>query len=703
MPTVARMEQPFLEDAFRVHWSRLTPDHVEADITHALKLAQANIDRLASEIPVELTFENTLLALEEADSVLGIAWGKVGHLNSVKDSKALRKAYNLMLPKVSEFSAKIPLNAGLWRRIKAYSETDEAKSLTGTRKRYLEETVTSFKNSGADLPPEKKKRMEEIQAELARITQKYSENCLDSVNAWEWIVDNEADLAGLPELAKEQALQSAKSKNLGMDDAPQWRFTLQAPSMIPVLRYAENETLRREVWTAFSEIATREPHDNRPLVGQILQLRQEKAELLGFSNFADLVLNRRMAKTGKKALAFEDEMHAKIKVQFDEETAELDAFRAEQLGIPLEPMEPWDVAYWAEQLRKQKFDFDAEELRPYFPVDRVLNGLFEITQKLFGVSIKEADAIYSEEPTASNSESGYEVWNDDVKVFELFDETESHIGSFYTDWFPRESKRSGAWMNYTLTGDRSNGKREPHLGQIHGNMSPPTAGKPALLSHSDVLTVFHEFGHLIHHLFGDVEIKSMNGVNVAWDFVELPSQILENWCWDREGLDFFARHYETGEKIPEELYQKMIAAKNFNSASFSMRQLSFGKMDLEMHMRYSEWKDSDLEMELESILEPYVAKRKRKVPVYLYNFGHLFSDATGYAAGYYSYKWAEVLDADAFTRFEKEGLLNSETGKDFKDKVLSKGNAEDPYKLFVDFMGRDPDPDALLRREGLLS
>lgn len=703
MPTVARMEHPFLEDTFRVHWSRLTPDYVKADITQALEAAQANIDELASQTPEELTFENTLLALEEADSVLGVAWGKVGHLNSVKDSKELREAYNLMLPKVSEFSAKIPLNESLWKRIKAYSETAEAKSLSGTRKRYLEETVSSFKNSGADLPEEKKKRMEEIQAELARITQKYSENCLDSVNAWELVVDDEADLSGLPDLAKEQALQSAKSKDLGSEEGPKWRFTLQAPSMVPVLRYADKESLRRDVWRAFSEIATKEPLDNRPLVGQILERRQEKAELLGFNNFADLVLNRRMAKTGERALAFEDEMHAKIKAQFDKDNVELDAFRAKQLGIAIEPMEPWDVAYWAEKLRKQTYDFDAEELRPYFPVDRVLDGMFEITQKLFGVSIRESEAIYSDTPTATNPDTGYEVWNEDVKVFELLDESGTHIGSFYTDWFPRESKRSGAWMNYTLTGDRSNGKKEPHLGQIHGNMSPPTEGKPALLSHNDVLTVFHEFGHLIHHLFGDVEIKSMNGVNVAWDFVELPSQILENWCWDRQGLDLFARHYETGEKIPDELYEKMIAAKNFNAASFSMRQLSFGKMDLEMHMHYSEIKDKDLETELENILEPYVAKRKRKVPVYLYNFGHLFSDPTGYAAGYYSYKWAEVLDADAFMRFENEGLLSSETGKEFKDKVLSKGNSEDPYELFVDFMGRDPDPDALLRREGLLS
>lgn len=696
------MDHPFLEENFRVHWSRLTPDHVRVDIEKALETAQANIDALADQLPEELTFENTMLALEEADEQLNVAWGKVGHLNSVKDSKELREAYNLMLPKVSEFHAKIPLNEGLWRRIKAYSETDEAQSLTGIRKRYLEETLASFKNSGADLPPEKKQRMEEIQAELAKLTQKYSENCLDAINAWEMIVENEADLAGLPALARDQALQSAKSKGLGSEEKPVWRFTLHAPSLLPILKYADKEDLRKTVWQAFNEIGTKEPYDNHPLVGEVLALRQEKAELLGFKHFADLVLERRMAKNGERALAFEDEMHAKIKAQFDRENAELDAFRCEQLGIDLEPMEPWDVGYWAEKYRQSKYEFDEEELRPYFPVNRVLDGMFEITQKLFGVTIRKAEAVYYESPSSTDSEAGYEVWNDDVEVFEIFDDTGAHTGTFYTDWFPRESKRSGAWMNYTLTGDRSNGKKEPHLGQIHGNMSPPTNGNPALLSHRDVETVFHEFGHLIHHLFGNVEIKSMNGVNVAWDFVELPSQIMENWCWDRKGLDLFARHFETGETIPEDLYRKMIAARNFHAASFAMRQLSFGKMDLEMHIRYQELKDCDLEAELEKVLQPYLAKRKRKAPVFLYNFGHLFSSPTGYAAGYYSYKWAEVLDADAFTRFEKEGLLNPETGQDFKEKILSKGNSEDPLKLFVDFMGREPDPEALLRREGLL-
>jgi len=691
---------PFLDTSFKVRWSRLTPEHVEADIQKALDDAQANIDALAAPTDEVLTFENTPLAMDEATEALNVAWGKVNHLNSVRDSKELREAYNKMLPTVSEFFAKIPLNEGLWKRLSAYAETDEAKALTGIRKRFLDDAMAGFIRSGADLPADQKKRFEEIEAQLAKITQKYSENVLDATNAWELIIDDEARLAGLPELAREQAQQNAEKKGHGDAENPKWRFTLQAPSLIPILKYAEDDDLRKTVWTAFSEIGRKEPHSNLDSVWEILKLRDEKAKMLGYQSFADYSTERRMAKSGAKALSFEEDMHDRILSIFEKETKELEAFRAEKLGVEPELMEPWDVAFWAEKYRKEKFDFDSEQLRPYFSADRVLEGMFEITQKIFGVTIREAKATFSEDPSTEDSDA-YETWDESVKVFEMLDESGDHIGSFYTDWFPRESKRSGAWMNYSLTGDRSEGKKEPHLGMIHGNMTPPTATKPALLSHDDVTTIFHEFGHLIHHLFGDVEIKSMNGVNVAWDFVELPSQIMENWCWDRKALDLFARHYETGEAIPEDLYQKLVNTRSFNAATFAMRQLSFGKMDLEMHHHFANFSEDKLEDQLKVLLETYAAKRKTEPKLNLYSFGHLFSDPMGYAAGYYSYKWAEVLDADAFTRFEKEGILNPDTGREFKAKLLSKGNSEDPMKLFVDFMGREPDAEALLRREGL--
>lgn len=695
------MQNPFLDNSFRIHWSRLTHDQVEEGITTALELAQQNIDALAADTEEVLTFENTMLAFEKSGEELGSAWGQVNHLNEVRDSKEFREVFNKMLPKVSEFQSKIPLNDGLWKRIKAFSETAEAGTLNSVQKRYLDETISEFKSSGADLPVDEKKHLEELQAELAKLTTRYSENTLDAVNAWEYVTDDKNELAGLPDLAIEQAFESAKSKDLATDESPKWRITLQAPSYLPVSRFADSDALREKLWRAFTSVGTQEPHDNRDLVGQILALRHEKAQLLGFDQFSDLALELRMAKNGATAMKFEDDLHSKIKSAFDIESKELEDFRANELGIDHELLEPWQIMYWSEKYRKAKFDFDSEALRPYFPMENVLAGMFDITQKLFGVTIKEAKAIYSETPSTENDDSGYEVWNDDVKVYEIFDDTGNHTGTFYTDWFPRESKRGGAWMGYAKTGDRANGKKEPHLGMIHGNMSPPTEGKPALLSHDDVTTVFHEFGHLIHHLFGDVEIKSLNGVNVSWDFVELPSQIMENWCWFKEGLDLFAHHFESGAVIPDDLFEKMNNARTFNAASFSMRQLSLGKMDMEIHLNYAELKD-DLESNLEKILAPYIAPRKTKASAYLYNFGHLFSDPVGYASGYYSYKWAEVLDADAFTRFEKEGLLNGDTGREFKDKILSRGNSEDPLKLFVDFMGREPDPDALLKRDGLL-
>ncbi len=689
------MQKPFLDNKFQITWSELKPESIVSDITEAIEIAQNQVDLISQPCPSgdDLTFENTLIALESAYEALSRPWGLVSHLDSVSNSDPLREAYNAMLPKVSEFYSKVPLNSGLWNRIKAYSETEEAKSLSGTRLRFLEETLSDFQNSGADLPSEDKSRLMQIESELAQKTQKYSENVLDSTNQWELIVDNEKDLSGLPENSKAAALENAKSKEIGSEENPKWRFTLQAPSYFPVLEHVHSDSIRKKVWEGTCSIGASGDYDNSNLVWEILKLRQKKAELLGKKNFADQVLQRRMAKDGATALAFVEDLHQRTKPFFDVETEELEKYKSQVDGGESSAMEPWEIAYWSEKRRKAEYDFDDEELRPYFSMEKVIDGMFSIATKIFGIRINQP-------------ENQPEAWHEEVKFYEIHDEDSgAHLGSFYTDWFPRESKRSGAWMNYLRTGEpQADGTRSPHLGLMCGNMTPPVAGGPALLKHDEVETVFHEFGHLLHHLLGEVEVKSLNGVNVAWDFVELPSQIMENFCWDRQSLDLFALHHETGDPIPNDLYQKMMAARNYRSATAMMRQLSLGKLDLELHINEAQTasENKNLDDLTESLLSEYSIPTMTRPSTMARRFGHLFASPTGYAAAYYSYKWAEVLDADAFTRFSKEGIMNPDTGRDFREKILSRGNSDDPKTLFHNFMGREPDPEALLIRSGLV-
>lgn len=701
MPEISH---PFLEDEFHIRWSRLVPDAVEPDIKLALEVAETNIAALCEDFePDSLTFENTLLALEKATEDLSSAWGKVGHLDSVRNSDALRESYNAMLPEVTQFFSRIPLNEKLWRRLKTFSESASVDALSDVQKRFLGETVSDFVRSGADLPAGAKKRLEEVQSELARITQKFSENVLDSTNAWELVIEDRDRLAGMPETALAILQSEAAAKNLGTEEEPVYRITLKAPVYFPVLEYADDESLRREVWEGSITVGRDGEFNNTDLIWDILRLRQEKATILGKDNFADQVLENRMAKDGATALGFVEDLAAKTRPFFEKDIEELRAFRKEKQPEWSGDFEPWDVGYWAEKLRKARYDFDEEEVRPYFAINNVINGMFRLTEKIFGFKIEERETAFAV-PGETPGSDGVEVWNPDVKFYDLHDaESGDHLGSFYADWHPRDDKRGGAWMNYLRTGDTVGTEgREPHLGLICGNLTPSSKTKPALLTHSEVETVFHEFGHLLHHLLGEVEIKSLNGVNVVWDFVELPSQIMENFCWSRTSLDYFAKHYETGEPIPDELLQKMLGARNFQSAMATMRQMSFGKMDLDLHIHHHEKPDEgDLDQTVRNILEGYLMPLATTPPTMARRFTHLFASPTGYASGYYSYKWAEVLDADAFTKFAEAGVLSPEVGKEFREKILSKGNSEEAGELFRDFMGRDPELDALLVRSGL--
>jgi oligopeptidase A len=690
---------PFLAPDFHVRWSTLVPEAIEPDIRHALDLAKQRIEEICDQETSEATYESTFLALENATEELGHGWGRLNHLDSVSDNPAQREALNAMLPEVTDFYSSIPLNERLWNVLKAVGEGPRSRRLGPVDKRFVEETLADFRQSGADLPPHQKQRVAEIEAELSKLTKQYSEHVLDATNAWELILTDEAKLAGLPDSAKAAAAANARAKGL---EAPAWRFTLQFPSMFPVMQHLHDDAIRKQVWEASSNVGACGEHDNTALVWRILELRHEKAAILGHSHFADLTLLRRMAKTGVGALEFIENLHARILPAFHADFKQLAQYKAAKCGQPVDGLEPWETAYWAERQRKENYDLDDEALRPYFPVDGVMSGMFEIASRLFGISIQQKETIFiepgSSQTSVSNLQSSIEVWHPEVSFYEIHDsETGSHLGSFYADWHPRESKRGGAWMNSLHTG----GPGEPHLGLIIGNMSPPVDGKPALLTHNEVETIFHEFGHLLHGMLSQVPVKSLSGTNVPWDFVELPSQIMENFCWDRESLHLFARHHETGEPIPQELFDKMIAARNYLSASGFMRQLSFAKLDLELHTRLDQWLGRDLDAVDREILAEYRAPLKTDTPSMLRRFGHLFSSPTGYAAGYYSYKWAEVLDADAFTRFQREGILNPETGRAFREHILSKGNSAPADELYRRFMGRDPELEPLLVRAGL--
>jgi len=674
------MSNPLIELGFEIPFDQIKAKHVEPAVDLLLAQSRAAIDALiASEEP--RTYANTLGALEDATEQLERAMTVIDHLESVATADALRAAYNVTRPKLSSFWSELAMSEGLYRAVRTFAETGEAAALPPTEARFLKKTLDDFRRHGAELSREGKTKLQAIEVELTQLTTEFSQNVLDETNAFELVITDESRLAGLPESAKQAAAENARSKGVGG-----WRFTLHAPSMIPLLTYLDDAQIRERVWRAYNTRAVSGSRDNRPIVARILELRRAKAELLGYADFADLVTEDRMAKTGERAKAFIEDLRERTKDAFDRENEALQAYRDEVEGTHSAALEPWDVAYYSEKQRQARYEFDEEELRPYFPLSAVLDGLFATAQALYQITIVERDA-----PT----------WDSEVKSYAIRDSDGAMLAAFYVDLFPRENKRSGAWMNALISAAHREGQPQEHLGLFCANVNPSVGGKPALLTHAEVETLFHEFGHLLHHCFSRVSVRSLAGTNVAWDFVELPSQIMENWCWERNGLDLFAAHFETGEPIPDELYEKMARARTYRAANAQMRQLGFAAVDLALHREYDPAADGNAMTYATEILRGYSSTRLPDDHGVLAGFGHVFAHPIGYAAGYYSYKWAEVLDADAFTRFKKEGITNPEVGRAFRDAILSKGNSEEADKLYRDFMGRAPALEPLLERAGL--
>ena len=668
------MNNPLLSLQRPFAFSEITADHVVSAVREHVQRADAALSAISSTEP---SYASTLGALDAATEALELCSGIIEHLESVATTPAFREAYNTVLPEITALWSSIPLRDNLFTALLAFAETAEAAGLDATRRRLLDKTLADFRRQGALLDAAGKERLAAVDRELGITSTRFSQNVLDSTNAFELLLDGTDRLAGLPPSAIALLRSSAEEKGLSG-----YRISLQAPAVTFVLTYAEDRALRETVYRAHNTRSVSGAFDNRPLIRRMLELRRERANLLGFAHFADLVAEDRMAKTGDAARRFVEELTAKTASAFERENQELYAFRQRLEGPSAPPLEPWDLAYYADKLRRERYDLDEEQLRPYFEADRVLSGAFQLAERLFDVRISPVQLP---------------VWDPAVRSYRMDDAGSRELGTFYVDLYPRENKRGGAWMHGLLAAVPP----EPHVAIFCANVSPAVDGKPSLLMHRDVETLFHEFGHLLHHCLSRVSVRSLACTRVAHDFVELPSQILENWCSEGDGLDLFARHHQTGAPLPRDLLHRLRAARTFRAANAQMRQLGFAAVDLDLHMAYDPERDGDVLDYARRLLQRYTPAPLPDDYAMLAGFLHLFASPVGYAAGYYSYKWAEVLDADAFSRFRAAGVLDAGVGAEFRDKVLALGDSRDPMDLFVSFMGRKPRPEALLERQGL--
>ena len=697
------LSHPYFQDKPYPAWSQMTAEQGLADTRAGLQKARERIAAICRIQPHEATFENTFLALNLAADELSRTQGYMHHLAAVMDNEELRAAQEELIPELTAFDAEITANPQLWAVIKSAAAQPWVKELTPAQQRFVQQTVDGFVDGGADLPADKKARKAEIEQELSQLTHKFAKNVLDSTNAWKLLIIDKTQLAGMSEDWMNKARAEAEERGFGSEENPCWMVTLDYESVGTLLRDCDVESTRKMCWEGQCTVGAVGEWDNEPIVARVMELRRELAELLGFKSYADLTTHRRMVGGGENAMNFIDGMAEKILPAFRAEVQQVFDFISEKEGRYVTFIDPWDRRYYLKKMSEQMYNFDSEELRPYHKADNVINGMFAIYSHLLGVDFSELPAICLQK--GEPCPEGYvEVWLPEVKVFKVTDrKTGAHLGSFYVDLFPRASKRAGAWvmpLRYGAAG-KDGAPHEPHLAALVGNLSTPTEDKPALFSHYDVETLFHEFGHMMHAMLGDTELQAHCGTSVAWDFVELPSQLFENWTWYPEGIAQYAFHYETGEPMPAELVEKLQRSRYFLPAMETMGQLCLGKLDMEMHVNYNEkFKGKPLDLASAQLLDPWTIPCSRTAPSIMRHLTHCING--GYSAGYYSYKWAEVLSADAFTRFKKEGLLNAATGADLREAVLSKGDSKPAGEVYRDFMGRDPNPDALLQAQGLV-
>ena len=678
------MTNPLLTPFSLPPFSAIRPEDIVPAVQSALADCRAAVERVVAQ-PGPFTWDNLCQPLAESDDRLSRIWSPVGHLNSVKNSPELRAAYEQALPLLSEYGTWVGQHEGLYQAYRSLKEGAGFEKLTAPQRKSVENALRDFELSGIGLSPEKQRRYGEIVARLSELGSTYSNNVLDATMGWSKLITDQAELSGLPESALAQAQAMAQAK-----EQDGWLLTLDMPSYLPVLTYGDNRALREEMYRAFATRASDQgPNagkwDNSEVMAETLALRHELAQLLGFASYADKSLATKMAENPEQVLGFLSDLAKRARPQAEQELAQLRAFAKQHYGV--DELEAWDITYYGEKQKQHLFSISDEQLRPYFPEQRVVEGLFEVVKRIYGITAKERKDV--------------DTWHPEVRFFDLFDANGELRGSFYLDLYARENKRGGAWMDDCVGSLRkANGELQKPVAYLTCNFNRPLGDKPALFTHNEVTTLFHEFGHGLHHMLTQIDTAGVSGISgVPWDAVELPSQFMENWCWEPEALAFISGHYQSGEPLPKEMLDKLLAAKNYQAALFILRQLEFGLFDFRMHAEYSPEKGAQI--------LPTLAEVKKMVAVvpspswgrFPHAFSHIF--AGGYAAGYYSYLWAEVLSADAYSRFEEEGIFNAETGKSFLDNILSRGGSEEPMELFKRFRGREPQLDAMLRHYGI--